>query len=620
MAVRVPVAKLTFLAAAAAASALISASAVADTGQAADPDTASATITDEVLDALVSELGRAEASLRIPGSPEPYRIAYKVTEVEVEDVAASLGATTAEKRRHFAVLDSFVHVGDYEMDNTNFVTPDRENIDGNATVQLPLEPDPQLARHAAWRATDDAYKQAIRQMSAKDDAMRTGVADRRAELPSYSKADTAHSRDPVLVPALEQREHLRSRAREVSRAFADEPHIRDSRVAFTTFLERRWYLNTEGTIAHDTRRVSGAILVATAQADDGQHVVLYDSRYGHTEDDLPTNDELAALAADLTARLDELRAAPLIDAYTGPVLFEGVGAAGIVRNALAPELGGTPLPLGLPPQKRQRIGGGALEGRIGLRAFSQDLSVVDDPTLSEAEDRALIGGYEFDDEGVRAERVQIAEDGRLENLLMSRVPARDLDETNGHARLNIPGGVYHGSSTNLLLDGGEGATSREELREELVRQAQDQGLDYGIVIRRLDDPHVTANAELSRLELFQLLQGRNPEAPPGALLAYRVYPDGREELVRGAQLDPIPMRAWRDLVGVSEERTVFNYLRTTEDPNLVRLTGSVPGFVPSAGVESAVVAPDLLFEELDILRDSTLRRSPPAVPHPNERD
>ncbi len=582
------------------------------------PDTASRAITPEVLEALATEIERSQSSLHIPGAPAPYFIAYKVTEVEVEDVAASLGATTAEKRRHFAILDSFVRVGDYEFDNSNFVIPQQKSLDGNATMRLPIEASPELARHAAWLATDGAYKQALEQMSAKMDALRTGVAGSRDGLASYTRAEPAVSPEPVLVPELEAMPHLAERARDASLAFADKPHIRDSRVAFTSFLERRWYLNNEGTMAHDTRRVSGVIMVATAQAEDGQHLVLYDSRYGFTEDDLPSDDELAAWADELAGKLEELQSAPVVDNYTGPVLFEGQGAAALVRETLARQLGGTPLPIGLPPQDRQRIGGGGLADRLGLRVVSSILSITDDPTLERAEGRALIGGYRFDDEGVPAERVDVVRDGQLENLLMSRVPSESQDETNGHARLSIPGGVYHGSATNLLLSGERGQ-SRAALRRSLLREAREQGLDYGIVIRRLDDPHVTANAELSRLELFQLLQGRNPDAPPGALLAYRVYPDGREELVRGVQLGPVPMRAWRDVMAVGRERTVFNYLATTDDPNLVRISGSVPGFVPSGGIESAVVTPDLLFRELDVLRDTTLRRPEPAVPHPAQR-
>jgi TldD protein len=595
---------------------LAAASAAAERG--GEPETASRAITQEVLDALSAELRRAERSLKIPGAPAPYFIAFKVTEVEVEDVAASLGATTAEHRRHFAILDSFVRVGDYEFDNTNFVIPQQRHLDGSATMRLPVEASPQLARHAAWLATDDAYKQALEQMSAKVDALRTGAAGGRDGVPSYSRVEPVVSADPVLVPALEPMAHLADRARRASLAFAGKTHIRDSRVAFTSFIERRWYLNNEGTLAHDTRRVTGVILVATAQAEDGQHLALYDARYGFTEDDLPSDDELASWARDLSAKLDAMQTAPVVDNYTGPVLFEGVGAAALVRETLAPKLGGSPLPIGLPPQDRRLLGGGALADRIGLRVIAPMLSIVDDPTLERAEGRALIGAYRFDDEGVPAQRVQVVQQGQLESLLMSRLPSRHLGESNGHARLPAPGGTYHGSATNLLLSGERGEP-RAALRRRLLREVREQGLDYGLVIRRLDDPHVTANAELSRLELFQLLQGRNPDAPSGALLAYRVYPDGREELVRGVQLGPVPLRAWRDVIATSRERTVFNYLATTDDLNLVRLTGAVPGFVPSGGVESAVVTPDLLFRELDILRDTSLRREAPAVPHPDAR-
>ena len=101
----------------------------------------------------------------------------------------------------------------------------------------------------------------------------------------------------------------------------------------------------------------------------------------------------------------------------------------------------------------------------------------------------------------------------------------------------------------------------------------------------------------------------NPQAPPPATLAYRLYPDGREELVRGVRLEPVDMRAWKDLQAVGKNTTIKNFLASTENEFVQRIQGSGPGRVPSAGIESAVVTPDLLFEELDVRR-STFGRLP----------
>jgi hypothetical protein len=101
-----------------------------------------------------------------------------------------------------------------------------------------------------------------------------------------------------------------------------------------------------------------------------------------------------------------------------------------------------------------------------------------------------------------------------------------------------------------------------------------------------------------------------------ALRAYLVYPNGKEELVRGVQLKPVQLRSWRDVIAVSKDRTVRNFLASIEDPALLQVNGAGPGFVPSAGVESSVVTPDLLFRELDISPSTLGRRPEPAIPAP----
>lgn len=575
-------------------------------------------VTDDIIDAVASEVERATVALRIAGEPPPYLINHKLTEVEVNDVVASLGSTTRKTDRHFVNLEARVHVGDYQLDNSNFVIANTPSTDGVTSITLPIEATPRIARRAAWLVTDAAYKEALEQLRAKIDTRRAGGAAIAADRPSYTRQEPLVQEEPVLVPKLEPLDGLEQRAQAISQVFRDMPHIRDSRVAFTSFLERRWYITNEGTRAHDTRRVSGVIVVATSQAQDGQHgqeLALYSSRYGNTEADLPGDAELVREARKLAADLEALRTAPVIDRYIGPVLFEGAGAAGMVRNTLAPHLGGTPLPEGLSANEAKQLGG-ALADRVGLRVLSPLLSLVDDPTARRAGKQALIGGYQIDDEGVPAQRVEVADGGTLKALLGSRTPADKGAASNGHARRAAPGGVFHGSATNLFVNGKQGK-SRAQLQRALLAEAKAQGLPYALIIRGFDDAAMTAAPELSTRELLHMFQTSDRQAPPIALLAYKVYPDGKEELVRGVQLRPVPIRAWRDIAAVGKDETVFNYLASSEHYLVHKINGiQEGGAVPSSGIESAVVTPDLLFKELDVVGSTTGLRPLPLVPPP----
>jgi TldD protein len=574
-------------------------------------------VTDEILEAVSQEMNRAMAELEIPGAPKPYFIGYKITEVDVNDVAASLGQTTSKRNRHFVNLEARVRVGSPQLDNGNFVVPQAEEIDATAAINLPLEATPRIAKRAAWLVTDSAYKEAVVQLRVKLEARRTGGTTQPADVPSWTTEKPVVSEQPILVPVLESLDDIENRAKAISATFRDQPQIRDSRVAVTSYLERRWYLTTEKSSVTDTRRASGVLIAASGQADDGQELNQYFLRYGHTAKDLPNDDELKAQAKTLATNIAALQKAPVLDHYSGPVLFEGEAAVGLVRATLAPHLGGTPVPEGLNPQDAKQFGG-ALTDKVGLKVLPAFLSIVDDPTAQAGAGKALIGGYKIDDEGVAAQRVEVVKDGVLKTLLTSRTPSQKGQNSNGHARRTADGGSFHGSATNMFVIG-KGGVPRKALENRLLTTASGDGLKYGLVIKQLDDSAITAAPEYTRRELVQLVKSTDQQLPPPAVLAYRLYPGGKMELVRGVQLAEVPIRTWKDVIGVSTEQITYNYLAATESQLQLKLTGGTDdGFVPSGGIESSVITPDLLVKEMDVHGSSSGQHPPPAAPKPSK--
>ncbi|WP_297418933.1 TldD/PmbA family protein [Thermococcus sp.] len=75
-------------------------------------------------------------------------------------------------------------------------------------------------------------------------------------------------------------------------------------------------------------------------------------------------------------------------------------------------------------------GDSILGGRLGEMIGVEGLNVVDDPTLP-----GKFGSYVYDDEGVRAKRIELITDGILMNYLNDRETSALLDlESNGHGR------------------------------------------------------------------------------------------------------------------------------------------------------------------------------------------
>jgi hypothetical protein len=92
------------------------------------------------------------------------------------------------------------------------------------------------------------------------------------------------------------------------------------------------------------------------------------------------------------------------------------------------------------------------------------------------------------------------------------------------------------------------------------------------------------------------------------VLAYKVYADGHEELVRGLRFRGFSTRLLRDIVAASDEPVAFDFVNN-----------GLPFAIHGAGgyvAPTTVVAPAVLFEEVELERIQDERSKPPIVPPP----
>jgi predicted Zn-dependent protease len=327
----------------------------------------------------------------------------------------------------------------------------------------------------------------------------------------------------------------------------------------------RYYVNSEGFTVVAPIQTASLLISADAQAADG--MLLRDS-YRVTENalqDLPSATDLAARAREIAARLKVERDAPVGEEYTGPVLFEGQAGPELLAQAFVPLL------LAQRPPDSDNPRGGQGQGqvtpflsRIGLRVFAESFSVSDTPSLKQFAGRPVPGAYDVDDEGVRAKDVTLIENGRLVALLIGRTPQRNLLQSNGHGRGNgVQAGVVQVRSTRGI--------PASDLTKKYLELLRVQDKDFGYIVRGLDTQ--------------------------GFMRIVKVMPDGREEPVRGLRIAGIPQTAFRDILEASEEQTLYTY---------------------RAGGNAAVsvIAPSLLFEEIEIQRTRDILQKPPIVPSP----
>jgi predicted Zn-dependent protease len=219
-----------------------------------------------------------------------------------------------------------------------------------------------------------------------------------------------------------------------------------------------------------------------------------------------------------------------------------------------------------------------LLNKLGARVLPDFLNVVDDPTATHERDSLLLGGYKVDEEGVPAKQTLVVQHGVLKTVLTSRAPVRGVLESTGNLR-------EHGVAPSNLLVNSDKTSTPEELRKQLVESAKSRGNTYGIVIRRLSGKSAT--------------------------LAYRVYEDGHEELIRNADISELNSASFKDILAVSSQRVVYTEatpLRNTSPFNVNPFSGGQPLV--------SYVVPSLLFEDVTIEKPSGEVPKPPVARNP----
>jgi hypothetical protein len=530
---------------------------------------------DVVSRALRDELDRSMAQLRLEQLEKPYFISYRVTDDEMIRAQATLGSLLSSSRSRVRVLAVTVRVGDAGLDNTHFMPGPQslaEHLLSSATV-LPLDDDYLELRRQIWLATDRAYKLALTELAAKRAALASH--SRPAGLTDFSPAAPARVAEPAAPPGLDLESATRL-ARETSALFKDAPGT-GSEVQLQQLSRLARYLNSEGS-EYTVRSPRITLHIsAAAEAPDGRPVSDQETVFARSAQDLPAADALAARVRDLQEALKRLQAAPLTARYEGPVLFEGEAAADLFINRFASNV------VALAPLVAQQGAAPAQRGspllrRIGMRVLPDFLDAVNDPTLSRVPEGILLGGYKVDLEGVPAQRTLLVQQGILKTVLTSRDPVEGISVSTASLREQ---GVAAG---NLLVTSRK-SVPLEDLRRQLVQLAQAQGLQYGMAVRRMHGDAAT--------------------------LAYRIYPDGHEELLRNAELTDFNVGKFRGVVAVSQDSAL--YTRAAPDRELLP---AILNFSGAEGPPLSCVVPSLLIEEVTLDRPQGEAPKPRLLPSP----
>jgi TldD protein len=528
---------------------------------------------DVLLQTMQQELRRATTSLT-KADPAPYYLSYAVADIDGSVIWASNGSllvSTTIRRRQ---ADVMMRVGSAALDNTH----NKSRGSGITSGILPLNNDSDAIARVLWQLTDREYDQASSAfLTVKTNtAVQSEEEDKSPDFsqePPQAHVDAAHALAPL------DQKQWEERARRISAGFLKYPGVYNSLVSVQFSDDRSYLATSDGTSVVRPGGVSRLVIQGETRSDDGMELMRVESFQAPAPDQLPSDAELAAKVDKISEDLKALRAAPAAEPFAGPALLSGRAAAVFFHEVLGHRLEGH--------RQRDETEGQTFTKKINQLVLPSFLSVTDDPTLKELNGVKLAGSYDLDDEGVPARRVEAVENGILKNFLMSRMPVKNFDHSNGHGRRQ-PGLMPTGRQGNLIVTS-TNTVPDSELRKKFVEEIRKQGKPYGLYFDDIQGGFTLTTRSMP--QAFQVLP----------VMVYRVYADARpDELVRGVDIVGTPLLSLNNIMVTGDTLQVFN-----------GICGAESGQIPVAAA-----APAMLFSEIEVQKRRRGTERPPILAPP----
>ena len=552
-----------------------------------------------LMQAMRDELQRTMQRLRMGQMERPYFVSYRVEEKTAVGATATFGAVRDMQRSRRRTLSVEVRVGNAGLDNSNFMPARTFNLPGQRTVSLPLDDNYRELRRRLWLVTDSAYKHALETLAKKRAALQNIRS--REDVADFAAAPPARVFEEPLMRNLDATA-MQERARGLSALFREAPDLHDSRVHAGVNVQNVYYVNSEGSAF--IRPQAEAFVQVTAKTQSPAGDVLHDAEVfsANAWNELPSFAAMAERVRTMAAVLSARRKAELVKRYNGPVLFEGAAAAELMAQAFVPQLLGSRMPV---------VGDSSMNNfatslrapftdRIGARVLPRFLDLHDDPTLRDFAGNPLAGGYSVDDDGLPSTPTPLIENGILKTLLASRSPVPGVSASTGNRRGSAV------APSNVLLAAEDGLSS-DALRAEFMQLSAERGNEFGIVVRRLGtlfDGGRTAAGLGSQIDQVRLVR------------AYKVYSDGREELIRQADLIGLSDSTFKEIVAVSQSTTQHATRFLSPQRWYQEYTSVLYGSRETIAPTISISTPDLLFEELTVRKPVGNVPRPPLAKHP----
>jgi predicted Zn-dependent protease len=423
-------------------------------------------------------------------------------------------------------------------------------------VEVPIEDDPDAIRAVLWYETDKKYKRAVEQLTTARTNSQVKV-EQEDKSSDFSKEQPQSGTEEIKRLVVD-RKLWEQKVRKYTAPFQRYGDLYEADAVLTASRETRWFVSSEGSAIQTSQIYYRLFISAFTKADDGMELPRYESYFSFTPEGLPDDATVLKTMDKMVADLKALKVAPVVDPYTGPAILSGRATGVFFHEVFGHRIEGH--------RQKNEQEAQTFKKMVGQPVLPDFLSVYFDPTQRQYGGTDLAGFYSYDDQGVKARRVTAVENGILKNFLMSRSPIEGFPNSNGHGRAQA-GFVPVARQSNLLVVPSK-SVSRDQLKDLLIEQLKKEGKPFGLLFDDIQGG-------------FTLTGRTSPNAfNVLPVMVYRIYPDKREELVRGVDLIGTPLTVFSKIVAASDDVAVFN-----------GICGAESGGVPvSAGGPSILVS------------------------------
>ncbi|HEX4449418.1 MAG TPA: metallopeptidase TldD-related protein [Kofleriaceae bacterium] len=533
-----------------------------------------------VLDVMTSESEREMAALS--KTPEPaYYLAYQLVEQRVVSLEAEGGALVDDKDDTARFLDTEVRVGTPHLDNTRQIADDSNGLNSPLTRHglVPFGSDKGALTNALWVDTDRRYHEAVSALGYVRQDQQTLAAKKTNDDDFSAEPKETYIQAPAKLE-FDKAQWVERLKKCSAKALTPAGKATRGTCGVVFQLNTSYFVNSEGSVIQQSWTNAQLAVSVGVKADDGMNLARLEQRFGQTPADLPGDGEVDKMIKVVTDDLDALHDAPLAEPYVGPAILEGRAAGVFFHEVFGHRIEGH--------RQKDLTSGQTFSSYVGKDIAPAWLSVYDDPQIVTLNGIQLNGFYHFDDEGVRARHVPLIDHGKLVGFDMGRNPIQGFPHSNGHGRrsVGLPPVARQG---NLVVEASK-SVERPQLEKMLIEQINAQHRPYGMIFTDISGG--VTNTSAFAPQAFKV----NP------VMAYRLYPDGHKELVRGIDISGTPLVALESIRAASREIETFN-----------GVCGAESGWVPVSAS-----APSLLLDKLEVEKSFVPPDRPPILDAPSQ--